>query len=172
MALWSFKYCESSLTWTTNQRSMLNHKGDEKCDVIPWSVHDYATGWTFYDSDSLWATDFLLLRHFKTGSGVHPDSHSIVYQCSHSESEVDHSSSSSAEVKNKWSYTSAFPTFLHDVDREKLNCTFDVTTAWNKFHFWAYHRVASRYKCNWDLNFMFRLLCIVINSCTKTNWVH
>ena len=33
--------------------------------------------------------------------------------------EIDHSCSSSAEITNKWKYTSTPPTCLHDVDRDK-----------------------------------------------------
>jgi len=35
--------------------------------------------------------------------------------------EVNHSPSTSAEVKNEWSYTSTFPTWLHDEDIENLS---------------------------------------------------
>jgi hypothetical protein len=34
--------------------------------------------------------------------------------------DIDHSPSSSAEVKNEWSYTSASPIYLHCVDKENF----------------------------------------------------
>jgi len=39
--------------------------------------------------------------------------------------DVNHSTPSSAEVKNEWSYTFAPPIYLHGMDRD--NFTFDLT---------------------------------------------
>jgi hypothetical protein len=45
--------------------------------------------------------------------------------------EVDHSLSSSAEVRNEWSYASTPPIFLHVVKRDEFFCTcvVNVSTA-------------------------------------------
>ena len=58
--LWSLKYCDSFLTWTTNQHSRLKSNMDGKC---PHS--DYATGWTFHGSNPVGTTEFELF-----GAGI------------------------------------------------------------------------------------------------------
>ena len=62
--------------------------------------------------------DLYLFRNVPTGSGAHPASNSIGI-CFYTQGakrpwrEADHSTPSSPEVKNEWSYTSAHPLCLH-----------------------------------------------------------
>jgi hypothetical protein len=69
--------------------------------------------------------DFSLLQNLQIGSGAQPDSCSLgtgvlsqdVKRLWH---EVNHSPPSSAEVKNEWSYTSAYTRCLPGVERENI----------------------------------------------------
>jgi hypothetical protein len=74
-----------------------------------------------------------LFQGVETDPEAHPDSYSVgtgvifvtgvevgvkLPAC-----EIDHLLTSSAEAKNEWSCTSAFPVWLHGMGRGKKNCT-------------------------------------------------
>jgi hypothetical protein len=71
------------------------------------------------------ARDFFL-QNVQTGSGAHPVHYSIgtgsppPWGVKWPGGEVNHSSPSSAEVKNEWSYTPVPPMWLHGVGRKSL----------------------------------------------------
>ena len=72
--------------------------------------------------------DFSLIEDFRTGSGAHPDSYSMVTEVlspklSDGGRDVNHLIHSSAEVKKEWSYTT-IP--LYYVDRDNFAFTFVV----------------------------------------------
>jgi hypothetical protein len=68
---------------------------------------------------------FSLLRNVQTGGGAYPTSYSmrtvvLPRQKKRRRRVVEHSPSSSAEVRNEWSYTSTAFIFLHGVDRDNF----------------------------------------------------
>jgi hypothetical protein len=65
------------------------------------------------------------LQNLPTESKAHPISYRVRTVCSfprrnRSGVEIDHSPSSSAEIKNEWSYASTSPVCLHSVHRDKF----------------------------------------------------
>jgi len=73
-------------------------------------------------------TDFSFVQNAQAGSGVLPSLLFKGYRSSFSEikrpgSDVHNSPSSSAEVKNEWSYTSSSSPWLHGLDRINLSFT-------------------------------------------------
>jgi hypothetical protein len=71
------------------------------------------------EQSQLW--DFSLRHHIQTGSGAHPASYpmgitgALTPGVKRPECEANHSSPSSAEVKNTWSSTATLPIRLHCV---------------------------------------------------------
>jgi hypothetical protein len=67
---------------------------------------------------------FSLLQHIQAGRRAHPASYSIDSGFSsvlkRPRRDVNHPSSSTAEIKNEWSYTSTPPIWLHGVNRDSF----------------------------------------------------